>query len=121
MLVWVRLSVKRILLLFPRGFAPDLVVLRDDNKAVVEIRRREEVVGSNEFVKLAEAIEGQKGWRLELVSLGPRKPGVKEVPAEGLKRLLDFAMAMFDAGTPDCALICLVSVMEGGGRAAMDD
>ena len=60
---------------FLRAFAPDLVVMKDDDHAVVEIKTRESIIGSNEFVDLAKTIEDHPGWRLELISLGRRTGG----------------------------------------------
>jgi REase_AHJR-like len=97
---------------FLRGFAPDLVVIKDDDHAVVEIKTREEIVGSNEFAELAKAIDAKPDWRLELISLGRRKPVIVGLAEDELERLLATAWAMFDSGQRDAALIYLVSLLD---------
>jgi len=97
---------------FLRSFAPELVVMRDDDRAVVEIKTREEIIGSNEFVALAKAVEANAGWRLELISLGRRKPVAEGLAEDALERLIAAAWSAFDAGKPDTALIYLVSLLD---------
>jgi len=97
---------------FLRAFAPDLVVMKDDDHAVVEIKTRESMIGSNEFVELAKTIEAHAGWRLELISLGRRKPAVQELSGDGLERLLAAGLSAYDSGQRDLALIFLVSVLD---------
>jgi hypothetical protein len=97
---------------FLRAFAPDLVVTRDDDHAVVEIKTRESIIGSNEFVELAKAVEAHPGWRLELISLGRRKEPLEELSPDALERLLAAGLSSYDAGQRDLALIYLVSVLD---------
>lgn len=58
---------------FLRGFEPDLVVTSNDDRAVVEVKTRSSLIGAEWFSRMAQSIEQQPGWRLELVL----------VPAEG--------------------------------------
>jgi hypothetical protein len=97
---------------FLRAFAPDLVVMKDDDQAVVEIKTRESIIGSNEFVELAKTIEAHPGWRLELISLGRRKEAAEELSRDALERLLAAGLSAYDAGQRDVALIYLVSVLD---------
>ncbi len=97
---------------FLRAFAPDLVVMKDDDHAVVEIKTRESIIGSNEFVELAKTIDAHPGWRLELISLGRRKEIVQELSPDDLERLLAAGLSAYDSGQRDLALIYLVSVLD---------
>lgn len=97
---------------FLRAFAPDLVVMKDDDHAVVEIKTRESIISSNEFVELAKTIEAHAGWRLELISLGRREPAIQELSPNGLERLLAAGLGAYDSGQRDLALIYLVSVLD---------
>jgi uncharacterized protein YutE (UPF0331/DUF86 family) len=97
---------------FLGGFAPDLLVMKDDDRAVVVIKTREEMIGSNELVALAKAVNAQTGWRLELISLGQRKPVAAELPEDALDRLVAAAWTAFDAGQREMALIYLVSLLD---------
>jgi hypothetical protein len=98
---------------FLRGFAPDLIAMKDDDRAVVEIKTAEGLRGSNEIKELAAAIEAHAGWRFELISLGAGKDmtlaGLSE---DSLDRLLTSSLTAYDSGQRDLALIYLVSVLE---------
>lgn len=52
---------------FLQGFEPDLVVTSDDDRAVVEVKQRRSLIGAEWFSRMAQSIEQQPGWRLELV------------------------------------------------------
>ena len=98
---------------FLRGFAPDLIALKDDDRAVVEIKPAESLRGSNEIKELAAAVEAHAGWRFELISLGKRKDTPSVGVSEGnLERLLDTALTTYDSGRRDVSLIYLVSVLD---------
>ena len=94
------------------GFAPDLLVMKHDDRAVAAIKTLEEMIGSNELVALAKAVNAQEGWRLELISLGRRKPGTEELSEDALDRLLAAAWTTFDTGQREMALIYLVSLLD---------
>ena len=97
---------------FLNRFSPDLIATRDDDHVVLEIKRREELKGSNEFVALAAAVEQQAGWRLELIHLASRKPAVVGSDAAQLARLVARSLMVQDAGLHDAALIYALSVLE---------
>lgn len=97
---------------FLRGFSPDLVVTKDDDRAVVEVRTRESLIGSNAFVELAKAVEAHPEWRLELVSLGTSKRKSMEVSEDDLERLLAAGLGAAESGQRAFALIYLVSVLD---------
>jgi len=48
---------------------PDLIAEKDNDKVVVEIKRSDNLKGSNALTELAERVAAQRGWRLELVTL----------------------------------------------------
>lgn len=97
---------------FLRGFSPDLVVVKDDDHAVVKIRTRESLIGSNEFMELAKAIEAHPEWRLEPTSLGTSRPPSAEVSKDDLKSLLAVGLKASQSGQRAFALVCLVSVLD---------
>jgi hypothetical protein len=97
---------------FLRGFSPDLVVMKEGDCAVVVIKTREEVIGSNELVELAATVDAQPGWRLEFLSLGRQKAAAAGPSEQGLEGLMASALAVYDAGERNLALISLVSVAE---------
>ncbi len=98
---------------FLRGFSPDLIAMKDDDCAVVEIKTAECLRGSNEIKGLAAAVESHAGWRFELISLGTRREAAAAGLSEGgLEHLLAAALTAYDAGQRDISLIYLVSVLD---------
>lgn len=67
---------------FLRGFEPDLVVTKDDDHAVVEVKSRQELVGKDATVRMAHAVEQRPEWRFELV-LVPGTDAPEEPLPEG--------------------------------------
>jgi DNA-binding XRE family transcriptional regulator len=64
---------------FLRGFAPDLIVMKDDDCAVVEIKTAESLRGSDEIKELAAPIEGHAGWQRHRRSGGESQGGVSMI------------------------------------------
>ncbi len=97
---------------FLQGFTPDLIATRDDDHVVLEIKRRDELKGCNEFVALATAVNQQVGWRLELIHLASRRPAVVGSDKANLDRLVARSLAARETGLQDAALIYALSVLE---------
>jgi hypothetical protein len=98
---------------FLRAFSPDLIAMKDDDRAVVEIKTAESLRGSNEIKELAATIAAHAGWRFELISLGTRKDAASAgLSEDSLEHLLAASLAAYDAGQQDLSLIYLVSVLD---------
>jgi hypothetical protein len=97
---------------FLQGFTPDLIATRDDDRVVLEIKGRDELKGSNEFVALATVVNQQVGWPLELIHLASRGPAVVGPDKANLDRLVARSLAAREAGLQDAALIYALSVLE---------
>jgi len=98
---------------FLRRFLPGLIVMKEDDRAVVDIRTAEDLRGSNEIKELAAAVDANTGWRLEMISLGVDRSVTYTGPSQAsLERLLTAALSAYDAGQRDLSLIYLVSVMD---------
>ena len=52
---------------FLAAFAPDLIALSDADKVVVEIKASEALKDKGELSSLAQAVENERGWRLEVI------------------------------------------------------
>jgi uncharacterized protein YutE (UPF0331/DUF86 family) len=65
---------------FLLAFQPDLVATSPADNVVVEFKSSADLT-SDSLMKLAEAVQSQPGWRLELVVVNP--PAAHEVPARG--------------------------------------
>jgi uncharacterized protein YutE (UPF0331/DUF86 family) len=97
---------------FLRGFSPDLIATSDDDHVVLEIKRAADLKGCNEIKELAGAVDQRGGWRFELIALGP-SPRDVVVPSEtALDRLTERALALYDSGWPDAALLYAAAMLE---------
>jgi uncharacterized protein YutE (UPF0331/DUF86 family) len=65
---------------FLSSFHPDLVATSSDDNVVVEIKSSFELV-IDPVIPLAETVQSQHGWRLEVIVLNP--PAAHEVPQHG--------------------------------------
>jgi len=54
---------------FLSGLSPDLIATNDDERVVIEIRRADELKGSNDLTELAARVAERRSWRFELVAL----------------------------------------------------
>ena len=98
---------------FLRGFSPGLVALRDDGNVVLEVKRRDELKGSNDLVALARVIAEQSGWRLDLIHLPSLGLAAVGADKANLDRLMERSLTVRKAGLEDAALIYALSVLEG--------
>jgi len=97
---------------FLRAFSPDLIATSEGDHVVLEIKRATDLKGSNELKELAAAVDQHAGWRFELIALGPSPHDVVPPSETTQDRLTERALALYDAGLPDAALIYAVSVLE---------
>lgn len=65
---------------FLREFQLDLVAVSDNDKVAVVVKSSPDLT-SQSLVHLAEAVEAQQGWRLELVVVN--QPAAPEIPIQG--------------------------------------
>ncbi len=70
---------------FLSGFSPDVIAYNDQESVVVEVKSRADLSASKDMIDLANAVNAQKGWRLDLVVVNPRNPPLLEVDAESLR------------------------------------
>ena len=87
---------------FLRGHDPDMIVLGDGDFAVVEVKYRRAMMGTNRLSRMAEVIERQPGWRLEL-NLLPTPPE-KEAPRPESTSLENVRQLLLRAHTSDSDL-----------------
>ena len=87
--------------------------MKDDDRAVIEIKTAEGLRGSNETKELAAAVETHAGWRFELMSLGRRKDAdLAALSDGGLEHFVDAALTAYDAGQRALSLIYLVPLLD---------
>ena len=98
---------------FLRGFEPDLLVTSDDDRAVIEVKQRRALIGTEDFTRLAEIVEQQPGWRFELVLVPDDDQTQEPLPGFGdivrITALLEEARKLHTSGM---ALIPAVAAVE---------
>jgi hypothetical protein len=73
---------------FLAGSAPDVIAERADDRVVVEIKQAGFLKGANDLVDLAQRVDAQAGWRLELVTFKGRDPDADIASPEWLDQML---------------------------------
>lgn len=92
---------------------PDLVVERDDDHAVVQIKTAKSLKGSNEFVELASRLAEREGWRLELVAVAEEEPRPDSRPGRArFQEIVNHAPFGPEGMFSDVKAIYVASVME---------
>lgn len=86
---------------FLAGLEPDLVAESADDRVVVLVRPGDTLRGSNDLVTLAERVDKEPGWRLELIAVRPSEFGRFKV----LDDLIAQATRYLGQGMPDTAVI----------------
>ena len=101
---------------FLREFAPDLVAESPHGNVVVEVEVAS-AIDATKMARLAEALEGHKGWRFEVVFVS--QPVAAEIPSEEniapeeqVNRLLASAEALFANGEVEAAAMLAWSAVE---------
>jgi hypothetical protein len=101
---------------FLRAFEPDLVATSSHGNVVVEVKASS-AMNADQITRLAEAVERQSGWRLEVVFVS--QPVAAEIPAEErlapeaqVNRLLSSAEALFADGEVEAAAMLAWSAAE---------
>ena len=79
---------------FLRDFTPDLIAQRDDDKVVIEVKRADNLPGSNDLVSLARRVADHPSWRFELVTLPAREEELRSSPTA----LFAYVEKLIDAG-----------------------
>lgn len=54
---------------FLRGTQPDLIAIADTESVIIEVKRADELRASEDLPEIARRVEGQPGWRFELVAV----------------------------------------------------
>ena len=113
---------------FVANLEPDVIATRGDEKVVVEVRERRSDLADNPAVKrIAEVVNGQPGWRFDLVILGSESPSqriagkAKEPSPEQIQTLLDRARTALSSGLSDMAIVSAWAALEAAMRRVRDD
>lgn len=94
---------------FLHGLRPDLIVERDDDRAVVEVKASHSLQGNNQLKVIADRIDGQPGWRFELVTVSEGTEPSTDQAADSLAERIG---RTFDLGYGDAALLAAFGAAE---------
>jgi uncharacterized protein YutE (UPF0331/DUF86 family) len=98
---------------FLSGFYPDLIVKNESETVVVEVKSQASLRNDPNIQRLAEVIQAQPGWRLELVVIST---DLEQPPDADPKLILDEVEKSQKAGYSDATLLLLWSAIEIGLR-----
>ncbi len=72
---------------FLRGFVPDLVVEKNGEKKVIEVKSRSSMIGNDHIVEMAKLVYAQPGWTFDLHMIG--EPEAMQTPSSAKSFDLD--------------------------------
>jgi hypothetical protein len=100
--------------------APDLIAQQDGENVVVQVRVKQELGGDEELNRLAGLVNGEPGWRLDLVVLDPWPDEVPRPPVEpdeaDILRLTEDASRLLQLSMPGPALVAAWAALEAAMR-----
>lgn len=107
-------------------FQPDLLAVRPDDRVVVEFKSRHRRKSWDRVREHAQAIDGMRGWRFELVVVDPEFEPAYPVPmqmpdAEYVASLVSEARAAASAGASEAAFLTAWTAFEAALLLALED
>jgi REase_AHJR-like len=103
-----------------RGIVPDLVASRGQEHILVEVKTKGESEDRERIVRLAEAVEQEPNWRLQVhLFESDRPPSRITIKPELLETYRRSALQLFDSGHSIPALLLLWSVFEAASARAL--
>ncbi len=111
---------------FLPGFFADLVVRKDDEVKVIEIKSRASLAAKPKIRDLAMVIDSQPGWTFELLLVGePEKLDAPEMSdafqRESILQRVGEAETLLELGYPEAALLLAWSACEAAARLAVSE
>jgi hypothetical protein len=113
---------------FLAGFQPDMIVTRGNEGVVVEIKtNRIDLSSDPHITRLAEVVNSEPGWRLDVVILEPQSQFEKaaqeasEPSDEQLAQILKTADELSDKGHASVACVVAWAGLEAAMRRIRDD
>ena len=106
---------------FLPGFRADLVVRKNGEAKVIEVRFRTSLAGSPQIEELARILHDKPGWSFELMLVGePERldspEGVQSFAREEILQRLDETKKAFDHGLSEAAFLLVWSAFEAATR-----
>ncbi len=106
---------------FLQGFRPDMIAKKGDINVVIEVTAQESLKSQRGVQELATAVEGQRGWRFELVVTNPRpEPEVERASELVSERTITQRLASVEGlrteGNWEAALLLTWTVFEAEMR-----
>ena len=110
---------------FP-GVTADILVRKDCQTKVIEVKTRSSLAARNHITELAKVIEAKPCWSFELILVGePHKlhspKGARSVKGEGIDLLIEQARRSLEAGLPAAAFLVAWSAAEATIRELLTE
>jgi uncharacterized protein YutE (UPF0331/DUF86 family) len=100
---------------FLQRYLPDAILVRDDDKVIVEAIRKGQRNAEEKVKQLKALIEGQHAWRLEIVYSGEEVDSMRQVDRRVIADTLSSAIRLSQA-EPRAALLLLWASTEAAAR-----
>lgn len=107
---------------FLPGFRPDLIVRKDDQVTVIEVKARSSLAANPKIRELAQIIHSKPGWSFELLLVSePEKldppNGAQPFEAESILQRVEEAERALESGLSEAAFLLAWSACEAAIRA----
>jgi REase_AHJR-like len=96
---------------FLAGLAPDLIAQSEDDRVVVEVKRRQGLLASNEIQEVAERVSREPGWRFELVTVRSDEP-LLALSADRIENIENRVRQLISLDLKDFAYLSVWAVIE---------
>jgi hypothetical protein len=93
------------------GFAPDLIAESENDRVVIEVKRRQGLLASNEIQEVAERVSREPGWRFELVTVRSDEPPLA-LSADRIENIENRVRQLISLGLKDFAYLSVWAVIE---------
>jgi hypothetical protein len=100
---------------FLKGFRPDAIATGAEPSLVIEVASGQGPAKANRVHRLKSALDGQEGWRLEVVYVGSEGTPIKPASLEATDAALQRAAALAPSD-PEAALLLAWAAIEAVGR-----
>ncbi len=110
---------------FLQSFRPDLIVRKDDEATVIEVKSRRSLSQNPQIREMARLVQGRKGWNFELILMGGGAEtqlldGAEPYEEADILSKMEDAKKLAHSKFPDAALLYAWSAAEAALRLTAD-
>ena len=107
-------------------YRPDLLVRKDSESIIVEVKTRSSLAGNLRFRELARVLDARPGWKFELVTVREKEKldapeGVRPFDREDISSRLETVEGLLETGSSEAAFLLGWVVLEATVRLLVEE